>query len=106
MKTKIISFGVLAVIASTLFSSCSKDSTTVSVPPIQIGQAVSDAVPLSGSIKGTMLSGKTYTLSGDITINATDTLLLQSGVTIKVGRGKTILVKGTFISLGTQTLPN
>ena len=106
MKTKIISFGVLAFIASTLFSSCTKDSTTVSVPPIVIGQAVSDAVPLSGSIKGTMLSGKTYTLGGDITINATDTLLLQPGVTIKVGRGKTILVKGTFISLGTQALPN
>lgn len=107
MKTKIFTLGALALIAGSIFTSCSSaDVTTVSVPPVVIGQAVSDATPLSGSIKGTMLSGKTYTAGGDITINAGDTLLLQPGVTLKVGRGKTILVKGVFISLGTKTSPN
>jgi hypothetical protein len=107
MKTKIFSFGAMALIAGSLLMSCTtKDENIVSTPPVVVGQAVSDAAPLSGSIKGTMLSGKTYILGGDITINATDTLLLQPGVTLKVGRGKTILVKGTFISLGTKALPN
>jgi hypothetical protein len=107
MKTKNLYLGALALIAGSIFTACTTaDVTTVSVPQVVIGQTVSDAAPLSGSIKGTMLSGKTYTINGDITINATDTLLLQSGVTLKVGRGKTILVKGTFISLGTKALPN
>jgi len=107
MKTKIFSFGALALIAVSMFTACTTtDQTVVSIPPVIIGSAVSDASPLSGSIKGTMLSGKTYTAGGDITINAGDTLLLQPGVTFKVGRGKTILVKGVFISLGTKALPN
>jgi len=98
MKTKILSLGAFALFAGSLFTSCkSTEENIISVPPVVVGQVVSDAAPLSGSIKGTMLSGKTYTLGGDITINATDTLLLQPGVTLKVGRGKTILVKGTFI---------
>ena len=37
--------------------------SNVSQPQIQVGQPVSDASPLSGSIKGTMLTGKTYTIS-------------------------------------------
>jgi len=106
MKTKIFSLSAVAVLACSLFSSCAKDSTTVSVPPVVVGLAVSDAAPLSGSIKGTMLSGKTYTVGADITVNAGDTLLLQPGVNLKVSRGKTILVKGVFISLGTKALPN
>jgi len=106
MKTKFFSLGALALIAVSAFTACTSDKATVSTPPVVIGQAVSDAAPLSGSVKGTMLSGKTYTAGSDITINAGDTLLLQPGVTLKVGRGKTILVKGVLISLGTKTLPN
>jgi hypothetical protein len=107
MKTKIFSFGALALIATSFLSSCAtQDQTVVSTPPVVIGLAVSDASPLSGSVKGTMLSGKTYTVGADITVNAGDTLLLQPGVTLKVGRGKTILVKGVLISLGTKTSPN
>lgn len=106
MKTIFFHFGALALVISSLFTSCKKDSTTVSTPPLVIGQAVSDASPLSGSIKGTMLGGKTYTMSDNITINAGDTLLLQPGVKLKVGKGLTILVKGVLISLGTKSQPN
>src|ERR1035437_8454869 len=106
MKTKIFSLSAVAVLACSLFSSCAKDSTTVSIPPVVVGLVVSDAAPLSGSVKGTMLSGKTYTVGADITVNVGDTLLLQPGVNLKVSRGKTILVKGVFISLGTKALPN
>ncbi|MFA5046015.1 MAG: hypothetical protein WC542_08805 [Paludibacter sp.] len=106
MKSKIISFSALALFIGSMLTSCTPDQNTVSTPPIQIGQSVSDATPLSGSVKGTMLSGKTYTIGDDVTVNAGDTLLLQSGVTVKVGRGKTILVKGVLISLGSKTQPN
>jgi len=106
MKTKFLAFGAIALALTSLFSSCVKDSSTVSKPPIVIGLPVSDATPLSGTVKGTMLSGKTYALSGNITVNAGDTLLLQPGVTVKVGRGLTILVKGVLISLGTKSQPN
>ncbi|MDR3652305.1 MAG: hypothetical protein P4L34_04960 [Paludibacter sp.] len=105
MKTKIFYLSALALITASLFTSCT-EKAVISTPPVVVGSAVSDASPLSGSVKGTMLSGKTYTISGDITVNAGDTLLLQPGVTVKVGRGKTILVKGVFISLGTKTSPN
>ncbi len=53
-----------------------------------------------------MLSGKTYTISCNVTVNKGDTLLLQPGVTVKVNPNVAIIVKGTFISLGTQAQPN
>lgn len=89
------------------FTACKKnDTTNVSTPPFQVGQAVSDASPLSGSVKGTMLTGKTYTIASDVTINAGDTLLLQPGVTVNVSANANIIVKGVFLSLGTQSQPN
>jgi hypothetical protein len=71
---------------------------------------ISDTGCLSGSIKGTMLSGKTYNVCGDIYVNETDTLIIQEGVTINftgsspavpVGLG----VKGALICLGTKEKP-
>ncbi|MBS1664454.1 MAG: right-handed parallel beta-helix repeat-containing protein [Bacteroidetes bacterium] len=59
---------------------------------------------LKGSISGTLLSGKTYYFSADITINAKDTLLMQAGSRlIAVGSASPqITCNGTFISLGTE----
>jgi hypothetical protein len=99
---------VIAAGAAMLLSACSKSNDTVktSTPPFQVGQPVSSATPLSGAVKGTMLSGQTYTLGGDITINAGDTLYMQSGVTLKVPGKYDIIVHGSFISLGTAAAPN
>ncbi len=106
---KLIFTGLVASLASALlFTSCSKsttETTTVSNPPLQIGASVSDLAPLSGSIKGTMLSGKTYTVSGDIIVNAGDTLLIQPGVKVYMGAGTNFAVKGTLLSLGTKDAP-
>src|ERR1700743_3119131 len=86
-----------------MLSGCSKSRNNGSVqpvqPPSQVGQPVSSPSPLSGAVKGTMLSGQTYTLGGDIVVNAGDTLLLQSGVTVKIPGKFDIIVHGTFISL-------
>jgi hypothetical protein len=67
---------------------------------------ISDSAPLSGNIKGTMLGGKTYTLGGDVYVLPTDTLIIQSGVTVNVTNQAGIIVEGTFISIGTQASPN
>src|ERR1700722_20048065 len=90
------------------FAACSKksDNAVVSVPLIQVGKAISNTGTLAaGSYKGTMLAGQAYTVSGDITINAGDKLLIQKGVTLNMINGANIINNGTFISLGTQASP-
>jgi len=99
---------VLSMIGVVVMSSCTKpgsETTTISTPPYQVGQAVSDATPLSGAIKGTMLTGKTYNVSGTVTINPKDTLLIQPGAKVEMGSGTFIVVKGTFLSLGSKDNP-
>lgn len=74
--------GIMLMLAA---ASCKKnDTSSVSVAQIQVGQPVSSSAPLSGSIKGTMVTGQTYTINSDVTVNAGDTLLIQKGVTVKV----------------------
>lgn len=107
---KKISFivGTMAILTG-LFSSCKKSSTpektVLSTPPLQIGQAISDTTT-GGAVKGTMLSGHHYSITRDLVINIGDTLLVQSGVTVCIASGKTIIVKGVLISLGTKDSPN
>jgi hypothetical protein len=85
---------------------CSKnDNATVSKPLIQVGQAISSSTSLSGTYKGTMLANQTYTVTGDITINAGDTLLIQKGVKIDMANGANFIVNGTLLSLGTKDAP-
>ncbi|MDR3693828.1 hypothetical protein [Mucilaginibacter sp.] len=87
-------------------ASCSKkDKVVVSVPLYKVGQSVSAATPLAGAIKGTMLANTTYTISGDVTINVGDTLLIQQGVTVKVLNGSNFIVKGILLSIGTKAAP-
>lgn len=102
------SFGFAFLALSLLLASCLKkdDTFKISRASLGAGQAVSDATALCGSIKGTMLTGKTYILGCNVVVNKGDTLLLQPGVTIKVMPNTAIIVKGTFISLGTQAQPN
>jgi hypothetical protein len=69
------------------------------------GKTVSDSVPLAGSIKGTMLEGKTYTIDSDIYINDGDTLMIQPGVTLNFRNGSGLVVLGSLFSEGTQAAP-
>lgn len=98
---------VLAAIC--LLASCKKlgdDKADIYKAPVLIAAPISDAAPLCGAIKGTMLSGKTYTIGCDVIVNKGDTLFLQPGVRINVATKSAIIVKGTFISYGTQANPN
>lgn len=95
-----------SLLAGAAITSCKKnDTSTVSQGQIQVGQSVSAATPLTGSIKGTMLSGQVYTINGDVTVNAGDTLLIQKGVNVNVKNAAAIIVKGTLVSLGTKDAP-
>jgi hypothetical protein len=110
MKNKILF--ALAATASMLAACHKAEVVTISQPVIQAGQEITSDT-LSGSVKGTLRSGRTYYFRTDITVNAGDTLLFQPGVTlIALGDGASystspqITVNGTLISLGTQDNPN
>ncbi|TDW99600.1 hypothetical protein [Dinghuibacter silviterrae] len=102
---------LLLLVTCGIFASCNKwaeDKSNLSkyVVPAPTGGVISDSTPLSGSIKGVMLAGKTYTLGGDIIIPRGDTLLIQSGVTINVTNSAGIVVHGVLASIGTKDAPN
>jgi hypothetical protein len=110
MRNKIL-IPVLLILGGYQFSGCSKwaqDKSNIShyVAPPPSGGVISDSTPLSGSIKGVMLAGKTYTLGGDINIPYGDTLLVQEGVTINATNSAGIVVHGVFVSAGTKSQPN
>ncbi len=88
-------------------ASCKKgDKAVISVPQILVGKPISNTSTLTaGTYKGTMLANQTYTVSGDITINAGDTLLIQKGVKINMTNGANFIVNGDLISLGTKDAP-
>ncbi|MEN9696852.1 MAG: hypothetical protein RLZ56_273 [Bacteroidota bacterium] len=108
MKQKFIYFIAILVVGLT---SCTKSEEIKDLWQAVIVPAspISESAPLSGAIKGTMLAGKTYTVSGDIFVNTGDTLIIQPGVTVNftgtagvpVGLG----VKGSLLCLGTKEAP-
>ena len=111
MKKIFNAYNVAAALV--LLAACHKTEVVdISKPNISAGQGITSDT-LSGTVKGTMLTGHTYYFRNDITVNAGDTLLMQPGVTlISLGTGGSainspqITVNGTFISLGTQDQPN
>lgn len=104
MKNK-LNFGLLSL-ALIALSSCSNNPSVVSAPQFKAGATISSST-LSGTVKGTMLSGKTYYFSDKVTINAGDTLVMQSGVKLlATNPAAELIVKGVFISLGTKDSPN
>jgi hypothetical protein len=103
-KVKIVSL-CMSLLA---LAACSKknDNVVVSTPLVQIGKSIPNTGVLpAGTYKGTFLTGQTYTIGGDITINAGDTLLIQKGVTLNMTNGANFIVNGDLISLGTKDAP-
>ena len=114
MKTRAILNQLIAVLGlGIVLSGChQKEIVEVSAALVQTANPITTDT-LAGTVKGTLLSGKTYYFKTDITVNDGDTLLMQNGVhLIALGDGITaatspeIFVHGTFISLGTQDKPN
>jgi hypothetical protein len=105
---------ILIAVAAIVFASACHKAENAKISPIVVN--TSNAITtdtLSGTVKGTLLAGKTYYFASNITVNGGDTLLMQAGTKlIALGDGLTdatgpeIFVHGTFISLGTQDAPN
>src|SRR6201996_8197391 len=104
---------ILVAAAAILSASCHKvEVAKISQPVVQAGNILKSDT-LTGSVKGTLLSGKTYYFSSNITVNGGDTLLMQPGSKLlAICDGQSyqtapeIFVHGSFISLGTQDQPN
>ncbi|HEY4325742.1 MAG TPA: hypothetical protein VGN20_17235 [Mucilaginibacter sp.] len=123
----------LLLFCALLIESCSKSSNDqkIQVSPqefhagsyIQNGDTLNSKNKSNGrAIKGTLKSGQTYYLASDYataTINAGDTLVIQSGVKVYIIGPATganaigtqdhcpgIIVNGTFLCLGTKDSPN
>jgi hypothetical protein len=105
MKNK-LNFGIMALAVIALSSCSNTETSEVSAPEFKTGAAITGET-LTGSVKGTMESGKTYYFDSKVTINATDTLVMQSGVKLlATSPSAQLIVKGVFISLGTKEKPN
>ena len=111
MKHFFISTAIVSALI--MLAGCHKEETVnISKPLVVTSQGIASDT-LSGSVKGSMISGKTYYFRTDITINAGDTLFMQPGAKlISLGDGASystspqITVNGTFISNGTQEQQN
>jgi hypothetical protein len=112
MNTKVM-YTLTGLLMMVSFCACHKEETvSISEAKISAGQPISTDT-LTGTIKGTLKSGKTYFFKSDITINVGDTLLMLEGSRlIAIGDGKStatspqITCNGTFISLGTPNNHN
>lgn len=95
-----------------LFTACKKDEeVTVDAPPVEVTMITADTENLVGQMEGTLLSGRTYFLTGDLIIPEGKEIVAEAGVTIiAVGDGSEfgpeITNHGKFVSLGTESSPN
>ena len=110
-QMKKILFPIILIAVASIYIGCKKlsvEHTDIYTYTPPAANPVSDAAPLCGSVKGTMLTGKTYTVGAgcDLVINATDTLLLQPGVNLNMGANSSIIILGTFVSNGSKAQPN
>ena len=121
MNKNLLRFGLVLFTSAALFS-CSKtdgtDGAVISKPVETVGQEIrSTTLPEKDEngnpipLKGTMVSGQTYHITADVTINEGDTLYVQPGVKVIVegdgtlGNSPVFLVHGAIISDGTKENP-
>ncbi|MFL9484459.1 hypothetical protein ACI6Q2_16880 [Chitinophagaceae bacterium LWZ2-11] len=97
-----------AVVLASSLTGCKKwgdDKQDIYTYKPPVPKPISDSSPLCGSISGTMLSGKTYTVNCDIFVNAGDSLVIQPGVKVIFNNQAGLIVKGNLFSLGTADNP-
>src|SRR6476646_9516193 len=102
MIMKITNYSLFATLISTLFFSCSKNqTTTIATPPIPVSNPIAPG-DISGFVKGTLTTGHTYTITGDLTVKLGDTLASQEGVTVIVKNNSQINVIGVLSIVGSK----
>ncbi len=104
MKTLKINLFIVAIALLATITSCQKEKPKVIIPVLPPSNPIT-AGNISGFIKGTMLTGSTYTVTADVHVKKGDTLLVQPGAIIVVKNNSQFLIEGVFQSLGTQASP-
>lgn len=105
MKTNKLSLFTAAIAIAVGIVSCSKkENTTVTTPVIPPSHPIS-AGNISGFVKGTLLTGQTYTVTGDIVVKKGDTLAAQPGAIVVVKNNSQFTIDGVLQLLGTQASP-
>lgn len=105
MKTKQISFWIVAIVLAASISACSKKESTTIIKPVIPPSHPINSDTIGSFEKGTLLAGKTYTMNHDVYVKIGDTLLAQSGTNIIVKNNSQFKIQGVFQSMGTQASP-
>lgn len=105
MHTRIFQALLVLFFASFLLEACQKEEVTsftqIQVPssgPITAGN-------ISGFLKGTLLTGETYTVTADITVKKGDTLAAQPGAIVIVKNNAQINIQGVLNLTGSKDQP-
>jgi hypothetical protein len=100
------------VLALLVMVSCKKEDDMKDPPIDQDGiTTITDTMTqLKGEMRGTLKTGKTYTLKGDLIIPVNEEIIIEPGVTLIAekdngGIGYEITVKGSLIAQGTSAQP-
>ncbi|TVR76564.1 MAG: hypothetical protein EA412_13305 [Chitinophagaceae bacterium] len=112
-KTHFLKIFLLAIVV--MIAACKKDDPE---DPNGGGNGESveitaETVELSGPMHGTLLSGRTYKLTGDLIVEAGREIVMEEGVRIESTAGGeagneafSFIIYGSFYSLGTEQNPN
>jgi Right handed beta helix region len=105
MKFIKLSSLLYAALTGLVFASCSKsDTTTVITPTVPPSNPITPG-DITGFVKGTLTTGNTYTITGDLTIKPGDTLASQQGVIVIVKNNAQVNVQGVLLLVGTKDQP-
>ena len=117
MKKKFLFRSMILMLAVLVFA-CSKDDDDNGVDPNGNGEEGSveiteETTELSGMMHGTLLSGRTYYLTGDLIVEEGREIVMEPGVRIEStaggeagGEAFSFIIHGSFFSLGTEENPN
>src|SRR6201996_873628 len=87
------------------FSACKKSEVNKNVTQALPPSHPITAGNISGFVKGTLLTGATYTVTADLTVKKGDTLAAQPGAIIIVKNNSQITIGGVLQILGSQASP-
>lgn len=105
MKERLSHLAIVVTIFA--FAACSKSSTEttkVIQPTVPASNPISPG-NITGFVKGTLTTGNTYTITGDLTVKLGDTLASQQGVTVIVSNDAQINIQGVLLLVGTKDQP-
>lgn len=101
MGSGIVRLSLVGLMAMGAFSCSKSGSASVSTPVTTVGQTVKPG-NISGTIKGTLQSDSSYYVTGDVSINKGDTLVVQAGVHVYFTGNYSFFIHGNLLSLGTK----